>query len=158
MPYFGTHLSNMSIQWIAALSSVTAFVASLTTTLPAIHEYLSRIESYKPISTHWKILRYSTYAAGLVDSGANGLGNFLGIVTIANDILHISLYNYYVILIAMGCGISATLLNFSFSIRQGFNEVVNYFSKEDIIRTSADYRSDKVPFLEREYSRANQKA
>lgn len=126
MPYISTHLSSMTIQWIAAFSSITALIASLTTTVPALHAYFNKneMEYSNQDSVFWKILRYMTYSAGFVDSGASGLGNFLGVILISHDVFNISLYNNYIILFAIGCGLSAMSLNLSFSIRQGFNETL----------------------------------
>lgn len=132
MPYMDLLLSAYHIKWIAAFSAFTALIANLTTTVAAMHEYFieSEKEDRSKEPAFWLSLRYITYAAGLIDSSANGLGNFLGVITISHDVFNTSLYNDYIILIAIGCGMSATLLNLAFSIRQGFNDVANYYQRK----------------------------
>lgn len=128
MPYLSGILPAASIKCIATFSAMTALIASLTTTVTAMYDYFSEIDNITfnhKDSGSWRLLRYITYGTGLVDSSANGLGNFLGIITISHDVLNTELNNRYVVMIAIGSGISATLLNLAFSIRQGFNDLAH---------------------------------
>ena len=128
MPYINTAFSVSSIQWIATFSALTALIACLTTNVSALHEFFSKCKRLDfPKSTYWASLRNITYTAGLVDSAATGLGSFLGVITISRDIFQASLYDGYILYIAIGCGISAALMNLSFSVRQGFNDIVEYY-------------------------------
>lgn len=124
MTYITHFLSGNCIKWIAIFSAITALITCLSTTVPAVHEYFNQNKNHNEMeSMRWLTLRFTTYFAGLFDSVANGMGNFLGVIYITNDVFNISIYNNHIIILAIGCGISATLLNLAFSIRQGFNDL-----------------------------------
>lgn len=128
IPHLSYLLPAASIQLIAGFSAITALIASLTTTVAAMHEYFTEqdnISSRQTDTLSWLTLRYITYGTGLIDSSANGLGNYLGVIAISHDVFNTDLCNQYVVIIAVGCAISAALLNLAFSIRQGFNALIH---------------------------------
>jgi len=133
MPYVSICLSVSVIKSLAILSAFTALISSITTSVSAMHDYFNHIELNQLDSPLVEGARYVTYALGLIDSCSNGLGTFLGVVTVSHDFLNSSIYHGAVIFLAVGCALSSTILIFLFSIRQGFNDLINYARSDDVL-------------------------
>jgi len=132
MPCVLSYFSFDMIKYIASFAAITALISSLTTTVAAMHEYFSKekVEVNRE-STFMAVFRYVTYTTGIVDCSASGLGTFLGVVTISNDLFLAS--NKFIILAAVGSALSSALLIFSFSVRQGFNDLIDYMQNRKVV-------------------------
>lgn len=136
MPCLLSYVSSNVIKCIAFFSAITALVSSLTTTVAAMYEYFGEVKSSDHNeSTFLASFRYITYMTGIVDCSAGGLGAFLGVLTVTNDLFFAP--NQYVILLAIGSALSYAVLIFSFSVRQGFNDVIEYIHRRKIISTTS---------------------
>lgn len=136
MPCLLDFLSLSIIKYIAVFAAVTALISSLTTTVAAMHEYFSEPKNPdQSESTFLAAFRYITYMTGIVDSSASGLGTFLGVVTISDDLFCAP--NHFVIVLAVGSALSSALLIFSFSVRQGFNDLIEYLQRRRVIASTA---------------------
>lgn len=159
VPHLTIWLPEYFLKAIATLSSLTALIASLTTNVPATHEFFSKhtdavprvalrssvdLNNREPYNTRqndaapllWTFLKRTTYTAGFGDSIANGLANFMSVLDVAFDAFNIDPQGL-IIIFATFCGISSAILNANFSIRQGFQDFAHDYQKILITSTRA---------------------
>lgn len=125
LPYIHFLLSPATIQLIALYAAIAGIITSFITTVPAAYQYF--VKENAEITLYSKkelfLLYGFTCIAGLVDSSANGLSNFISVIEVSHDVFNANMYGK-IILFALLCGISSALLTAAFSVRQGFHDYV----------------------------------
>lgn len=130
LAFFSTSAALRKICWIvlpdhiidiiAALSGITALTAAGFTAIPATFKLFSS-DTVKPQYNHplLPVYQFLITAAGLGDSGANGISNVVGVVSTVSKVLKIDAYSPALIAGATITSLSGTVSAYSFGVLKG---------------------------------------
>lgn len=129
-------LINKSEFTVNALTAICCLVTFITVInwLPAIYDFFSQksasADERAPLLSRRehaliKPLRAIAYGSGLLDSSAQGMAAFMGIIVVASTLFGLGAYSPFVIIAAALAMLNGIILNMSFSVAPGVNKTLN---------------------------------